>query len=113
MSADDRDVRPAEDILFLACTRPAMVAGVTMEAMAVNIMASASAFLAGHSLAWLLAAPVLHLVFAGICRTDPNAFRLLWLWIETRGRARNSGLWGGASASPLPLVRRARGALRG
>ncbi|TIO04145.1 MAG: type IV secretion system protein VirB3, partial [Mesorhizobium sp.] len=27
-----------EDTLFIACTRPAMIAGVTMEAMGVNIM---------------------------------------------------------------------------
>lgn len=99
--------RLTEHVLFLACTRPAMVAGVTLEAMGVNVMLTASAFLAGHSLLWLLAGPILHLVFAGVCRTDPNAFRILWLFLETKGRARNATLWGGASASPLPL-RRAR-----
>ena len=33
-------VRLTEDTLFLACTRPAMVGGVTMEAMALNVMFS-------------------------------------------------------------------------
>lgn len=37
--------RLTEDTLFLACTRPAMIAGVTMEAMAINVMASCILFL--------------------------------------------------------------------
>ena len=27
------------------------------------------------------------------------------LFVETKGRSRNGGLWGGSSASPLPLRR--------
>jgi type IV secretion system protein VirB3 len=99
--------RLAEDTLFLACTRPAMVLGAPMEAVAINIMVSATAFLASRSLLYLLVAPALHMVARAICRSDPNAFRVLWLWLDTKGRARNAGLWGGGSPSPLP-VRRAR-----
>jgi type IV secretion system protein VirB3 len=106
MSASDPDERLTVDTLFLACTRPAMIAGVPMEAMGLNVMVSAIAFLAGHSLLYLLVAPALHLVFAGVCRTDPNAFRLLYLYVQTKGRCRNAGLWGGSSAAPLPVVRR-------
>lgn len=101
-----QDERLAEDHLFLACTRPAQVLGVPMEAMGVNLMVSCVAFLAGGSLLYLAIAPVLHLVFQGICKADPNAFRVLYLFVETKGRARNRGLWGGSSASPLPLRRR-------
>ena len=43
-----------------------------------------------------------------ICRHDPNTFRILLAWIETRGRARNSTFWGGPSCTPLKLVRRYR-----
>ncbi|RAK52775.1 type IV secretion system protein VirB3 [Phenylobacterium deserti] len=96
-----------EDVLFLACTRPALVWGVPMEAMGLNLIASAVAFLAAGSPAWLLAAPVLHLVFRGVCRADPNAFRVLRLWLETRPAARNARLWGGASTTPLALRPRA------
>lgn len=102
----DLEDRLAEDTLFLACTRPALVLGVPMEAMGVNLIASSVAFLAGGSLLYLLIAPALHLVFQAICKADPNAFRVLYLFVETRGRARNGGLWGGSSASPLPLRRR-------
>lgn len=100
--------RLAEDTLFLACTRPALVLGVPMEAMGVNLIVSSVAFLAGGSLLYLLIAPALHLVFQAVCKADPNAFRVLYLFVETRGRARNAGLWGGSSASPLPLRRRFR-----
>jgi type IV secretion system protein VirB3 len=96
-----------EEPLFLACTRPAMVWGVPMEAMGVNLVISCVAFLASGSMLWLLLAPALHTVFRAICRSDANAFRVLYLWLETKGRARNGGHWGGSSPSPLPL-RRAR-----
>jgi type IV secretion system protein VirB3 len=98
--------RLTEDTLFLACTRPAMVLGVPMEAMAVNVMVSAIAFLAGHSFLYLLIAPAMHLVFRAVCRADPNAFRLIWAYVDTKGRARNAAAWGGSSATPLPLRRR-------
>lgn len=98
----------AEDPLFLACTRPAMVIGVPMEAMGVNVILSGLVFLIGGSLLYLLVAPALHMVFRAICRADHNAFRLLFVYVDTKGRARNSALWGGSSPSPLPLVRRYR-----
>lgn len=97
-----------EDPLFLACTRPAMVMGVPMEAMGVNVILSGLVFLIGGSLLYLLVAPALHMVFRAVCRADHNAFRLLFVYVDTKGRARNSALWGGSSPSPLPLVRRYR-----
>ncbi|HYD45453.1 MAG TPA: type IV secretion system protein VirB3 [Phenylobacterium sp.] len=100
------DERLAEDTLFLACTRPAMVAGVPMEAMGLNIMATATIFLAAHSPSWLLIAPALHLVFRAICKHDHNAFRVLWMYLQTKGRARNAAAWGGSSRTPLRLRRR-------
>ena len=98
--------RLTEDTLFLACTRPAMVAGVPMESMGANLILSSTVFLAAHSPAYLLIAPALHLVFRAICKHDHNAFRVLWQFIETKGRSRTSATWGGSSATPLPLRRR-------
>jgi type IV secretion system protein VirB3 len=100
--------RLTEDVLFLACTRPATIAGAPMEAMGLNVMLTATVFLAANSPIYLLIAPALHLVFRAICKHDPHAFRVLWQFVETKGRARNSAVWGGSSASPLPLVRRRR-----
>ncbi len=100
------DERLTEDPLFLACTRPAMVMGVPMEAMGVNVILSGVVFLVGGSLLYLLVAPALHLVFRAICKVDHNAFRLLFVYVDTKGRARNGATWGGSSPTPLPLVRR-------
>lgn len=100
------DERLTEDPLFLACTRPAMVMGVPMEAMGVNVILSGVVFLVGGSLLYLLVAPALHLVFRAICKADHNAFRLLFVYLDTKGRARNGATWGGSSPTPLPVVRR-------
>ncbi len=97
-----RDEPLHEDVLFLACTRPALVAGVPMEAMGLNLIVSACAFLAAKSLLYLLIAPALHLVFRAIGRSDPHAFRVLFLYVQTKGRARTRAIWGGSSPSPLP-----------
>ena len=66
------------------------------------------AFLVGGSLLYLLVAPALHLVFRAICKADHNAFRLLFVFVDTKGRSRNGAIWGGSSPTPLPLVRRFR-----
>lgn len=104
--ATEPEERLVEDTLFLACTRPAMVAGVPMEAMGLNLIVSATVFLAAHSPFYLLIAPALHVVFRAIGKHDHNAFRVLWLFVETKGRARNGASWGGSSSTPLPLRRR-------
>jgi type IV secretion system protein VirB3 len=96
--------RLTEDTLFLACTRPAMIAGVTMEAMALNVMFSCILFLVAGSIIYGLVAIPIH----GLCRHDPNMFRILLAWIETRGRTRNVPFWGGSSCTPLKLIRRHR-----
>lgn len=36
---------------------------------------------------------------------DYNFFTTLRLWMETKGRARNTDKWGGSSVSPIPLRR--------
>ena len=40
----EADERLTEDTLFLACTRPAMIAGVPMEAMGLNLMVTATVY---------------------------------------------------------------------
>ncbi|ANK94197.1 MULTISPECIES: type IV secretion system protein VirB3 [Rhizobium] len=95
-----------EDILFLACTRPAMIAGVTMEAMGVNIMLTTILYITAGSIAYALIGVVFHVVFRALVKHDHNMFRILIAWIETRGRSRNAAYWGGTTLSPLTLTRR-------
>lgn len=103
MTEDDE--RITEDTLFLACTRPAMVMGVPVEAMAMNVIVTGFVYLVGHSLLYLSFGVALHLIFRLIVKHDHNAFRVLLMWFETKGRARNRSWWGGSSHSPLKVVR--------
>lgn len=95
-----------EDTLFLACTRPAMIGGVTMEAMGVNMILTTILFIVAGSIAYVLVGLGFHVAFKAIVKHDHNMFRILLGWIETRGRARNAGFWGGSSLTPMKLVRR-------
>ncbi|EJC84132.1 type IV secretory pathway, VirB3 component [Rhizobium leguminosarum bv. trifolii WSM2297] len=95
-----------DDTLFLACTRPAMIAGVTMEAMGVNIMVTTILYITAGSIAYALTGVVFHFLFRALVKHDHNMFRILIAWIETRGRSRNTPYWGGATLSPLALIRR-------
>ena len=94
-----------EDTLFLACTRPAMIGGVTMEAMGMNVMFTTILFIAAGSIAYALVGVVFHFVFKAIIKHDHNMFRILIGWVETRGRGRNGPYWGGSTFTPLRLVR--------
>lgn len=98
--------RLTEDTLFLAFTRPAMFMGVPVNAMVFNMMITGFAYLAGGSLLFLGIGPIVHLVFREVCKRDHNQFGVLFVWMDTKGRARNGGLWGGSSVSPLKLHRR-------
>ena len=81
------DERITEDTLFLACTRPAMVLGVPVEAMGMNVIVTGFVYLVGHSLLYLSLGVALHFLFRAIVKHDHNAFRVLFMWFETKGRA--------------------------
>ena len=102
------DDRLVEDTLFLACTRPAMLLGVTVEAVGLNMIFSSILFILGGSLLFGLVAIPIHLACRLACRQDPNQFRILFAWFETRCRHRNASYWGGSSCTPLQLLRRYR-----
>ncbi len=95
-----------EDTLFLACTRPAMIAGVTMEAMGLNVIFTSILFLVAGSLLYAGVGLATHLAFRAVTRLDHNMFRVLLAWLDTRGRSRTAAYWGGSSLTPLHLVRR-------
>ncbi|SCW66218.1 type IV secretion system protein VirB3 [Rhizobium mongolense subsp. loessense] len=94
-----------EDTLFLACTRPAMIAGVTMEAVGLNIMLTTILYITAGSIAYALVGVVSHFMSRTLVKHDHNMFRILFSWMETRGRSRNTSYWGGATLSPLRLTR--------
>ena len=93
------------DILFLACTRSAMFAGVTVEAMGINVFVTTLLFLGLGSIFYALIGVVLHGLARVIVRHDHNAFRVLAGWADNKGRYRTSAYWGGSSVTPLRLKR--------
>ncbi|EJF74265.1 type IV secretion system protein VirB3 [Bartonella birtlesii] len=94
-----------EDPLFLACTRPAMFAGVTIEAMALNVMATTILFILTSGFSMLGLGVGMHFVLREVTKYDHNQFRVLFAWLNTRGKQKNVNRWGGGSTSPLRLIR--------
>lgn len=92
------------DPLFLAVTRPALWAGIPIEAGLLILFAAAITLIATNNplLGIAVAAP-LYAIARFVVRHDVNAFRLLFLWGRTKAGNRNRGYWGGSSYSPLPL----------
>lgn len=94
-----------KDPLFLAVTRPALWAGIPIEASVLLLIASACTLIASNNpLYAALVAASGFFISRLIVRHDVNAFRLLFLWGRTKAGNRNGQYWGGSSYSPLPLV---------
>jgi type IV secretion system protein VirB3 len=104
--------RSEPDVLFLACTRPAMFLGVPLQAFAVLLVGCGEFFvlsgLGGSGLSRLILTAVVSALAYVACRIataiDHNIFNILFLWCTTKGRAsRNARFWHGSSATPSPL----------
>jgi len=94
-----------EDVLFLACTRPAMWQGVPIEACCINLIATTIFFILMKNPCYMLIGVVFHYIIRAFISHDYNFFSVARLWMDTKGRGRNSSQWGGSSVSPLPLSR--------
>jgi type IV secretion system protein VirB3 len=97
-----------KDTLFLACTRPAMFWGVPFEGFMLNFCLS---FLLGLWLGspvyWLVGV-VIHFPMRILASMDHNFFRVWRLWLETKGSAVGSDLWGGSALAAMPARQRRR-----
>ena len=93
-----------EEPLFVALTRPVMYFGVPLEGFMINLCISYFAyFYWGHAFyyGWvrgiesLLVVPAVHMLMRMAMAYDPNCFRLIVLWVNTRGLQprRTSVLW--------------------
>ena len=92
-----------EEPLYVAITQPMMYFGVPFEGFCVNCFIwYMGYFFWGHAnpLSWhgaeaILIGPALHLAMSVAVAYDPNIFRLIFLWIDTRGiqPRRQSVLW--------------------
>jgi type IV secretion system protein VirB3 len=100
---EDRELM-ARNPLFLAVTRPALFAGVPIEAAVVVLLASVITLIGTSNPVYgAVVAAVMFGLSRLIVRRDVNAFRLIFLWGRTKAANRNRVFWGGSSYTPLPL----------
>lgn len=100
---DDDGHRLTEDVLFLACTRPAMWHGVPFAGAVANAAAGAVFVVLMGAPPYFLVTVAVHYAMRLVVSRDYNMFGVLLLWLDTKGRSRNRAAWGGSSVSPLPL----------
>lgn len=91
------------DPLFLAVTRPAMKWGVPMEGYFLNLFGTFIFGMVMGSPLWWALFFVVHLPMRALANRDPNFFRELRLWLETKG----SNIGGVLSAMPIRPAKQA------
>lgn len=93
------------DPLFVGCTRPATLWGVTYSAVIVTMILVMETFIMTKNLLYLLLFFPIHGICYLICLRDIRTFDLLFLWGKTKGAAwlRNRRFWQASSYSPLAL----------
>ena len=84
-----------EDKVYLALTRPAMFYGVPFEAALLCLAVAGFALILADNLFYLLVFFPLFGVARLIVRKDANAFRILFLFLETKAKCVNRPVWGG------------------
>src|SRR3546814_19421388 len=95
-----------KDPLFLAVTRPALWAGVPIEAGALIIMAGAIPLVgSGNPLYGGAAAVALSAIARLIVRHDVNPIRLILLLGRSKAANRNPVFWRGSGYTPPPTHR--------
>ena len=106
---DEREVM-ARNTLFLAVTRPALFAGIPIEAAVVILLASVITLIGTtNPIYGGVVAVVMFGISRLVVRHDVNAFRLIFLWGRTKAANRNRVFWGGSSYTPLPERHQAKG----
>ena len=90
---DDTEI-PTKNTLFLAVTRPALWAGIPIEAAVLLLISSASVLIWSNSPVYAaLVVAFGYSISRLIVRHDVNAFRLLFLWGRTKAGNRNRAFW--------------------
>ena len=81
------------DILFLACTRPAMRWGVPMEGWYANLFGTLLfGMVMGSPLYWLAMAPI-HFPMRALSNQNPNFFREWRVWYAAKAANSGATVW--------------------
>ena len=95
-----------QDTLFLGMTRPAQFWGTHWGALIANMIVTMYAFMFTDELWALLLCIPIHAVCWLISSYDPNAFRLIGLFLMTRTKSlANTLYWRASSSDPFPKRR--------
>ncbi|WP_455474043.1 type IV secretion system protein VirB3 [Bartonella sp. B30(2025)] len=85
--------------LFKGATRVPTIWGVPMMPAISMVIGVASVAMTINFFLWLFAPP-LWFIMVQVTKHDDKAFRIWWLWIDTKFRNRNKSFWGASSYSP-------------
>ncbi|WP_208437067.1 type IV secretion system protein VirB3 [Bartonella taylorii] len=85
--------------LFKGATRVPTVWGVPMMPLITMVVSIAAIAMTVSIFLWIIALP-LWFIMAQITKNDDKAFRIWWLWIDSKFRNRNKSFWGASSYSP-------------
>jgi len=88
--------------LFVAATRPALVAGLPLGIAVAFIMLGGFIMILGQDPLYEVLLLPLWFGARAILRYDYNAVRIVGLWLRSSARSVDAHLWGGASPSPFP-----------
>lgn len=88
-----------QDTLFLGATRPAQFFGTHWGAVIANVIVTMYSFVLTDSMWMLLICIPIHTVSCLISAYDPNAFRLIGLYLLTRLKTLPNAMYWRASAS--------------
>lgn len=92
-----------QDALFLGMTRPAQFWGTHWGALVFNVIVTMYTFVFTEEFWTLFLCVPIHGVSWLISRYDPNAFRLIGLFLMTRAKSLANGLyWRASSTDPFP-----------
>ncbi|WP_336287514.1 type IV secretion system protein VirB3 [Bartonella sp. CB60] len=91
--------------LFKGATRVPTIWGVPMIPAISMVIGVASVAMTISIFLWIMAPP-LWFIMAQITKNDDKAFRIWWLWIDTKLRNRNKSFWGASSYSPSDYRKR-------
>jgi len=88
--------------LFVAATRPALIAGLPLGVAVSFIMLGGIIMILGQNPLYELVLLPLWVGARAILRYDYNAVRVLTLWLRSSAVSIDAHRWGGASPSPFP-----------
>lgn len=89
------------ETLFLAPTRPAMKWGVPYEGFLINLLGTfVFGMVMGAPYYWAIGV-LLHFMMRALATWDPHFFRVLRLWVMTKGETMGADLYGAPTLVPL------------